>query len=136
MLQLGHCTDPLRGEDCQRTEFLEEVKGSDPEEQTELLKREDVGFGEFVVDVGEVAEEVLGGVEVEQGVLVDVAPAAFVVHEADGVVEDGSDLVEVGVVPAQTADGPVDHRLRLLQAAEKRKQLVYQVRLTIFFGTL
>ena len=82
------------------------------------------------------SEKALRSVVVEQSLSVDISSASLVVHQSNSIVEHRLYLFELRVLLAQSFYSLVNCSIGFLEAAEERKKLVHQVRLTVFFGAL
>jgi len=127
VLELGYHTDPLRGKDSQWSDVFDEIESNDPENEAKFFQRNYSSFSKFLKDVRELFQELFWSVEVGESLFVDVSPAPLIIHQSNSIIENGPDLLNLGLGFAQNFYSPVHHRLRFLQAAEEREHLVDDV---------
>lgn len=111
MFFLSDHADPFGGKDGQRTDMFQEIEGANPEDQTKLRKGKNSGFRQFLSDVGEVFEEVVGGVEVGESLFIDVASSPLIIHQSNSIIEDGSDFLNLRLALSQKFYSPIDNGL-------------------------
>lgn len=136
VLRFGEEGDPLGSEDGVEADVPDEVVGGDSEEEAELVEGDEVDFCKFVVDVGDVGEEAVGGVVVEDAGPVDVLSAPSVINQSNYVIENVFNLLQLALPLPQQPDRPLNHSLRLLVAVEERVQLIHDVRLAVLLRRL